>query len=122
MPFKTSLLLAAGAAGLLLTVPASAQPREQITVTAPHLNQRSPIGAPIIDVAMTREVRFDDLNLRTRHGARELRSRVGFAAKTLCQSLDNRYPAPNNDRCMEVAYRDAIVRADDAIAAARATD
>src|SRR5438552_15213241 len=61
---------------------------EQIEVIAPRYHPRSAIGAEIRDVALTREVRFDDLDLRTAWGARELRARVRYTASNLCTKLD----------------------------------
>ena len=125
MTFKTSLLLAAGVAGLLAISPAQAQDtRETVTVIAPAPSgERDSItGAPMVNAAYSQQVDYSDLNLRTAYGARELRARITLAAKTVCQKLDMRYPAPNNDRCMEAAYHDAIVQADDAIADARNYD
>src|SRR5690348_15117927 len=49
-------------------------PPEEVIIEAPryHAPQRSTIGAPIEDVAMSRTIRFDDLDLRTPWGARAL--------------------------------------------------
>jgi len=103
-------------------------PEEVIVRPPPYARQRSAIGAPIIDASLSRPVRFDDLDLRTPWGVRELRSRISFTATTLCQQLNTMYPVtydggsdmwPRNHDC----YRDAFARGMDqargAIRAAR---
>src|ERR1700761_7364812 len=71
-PLRMALL--AGVIGLGFTTAASAQDYgrpvysangpEEITITAPHRHtERSEIGAPIEDVALSRPVRYDDLDL-----------------------------------------------------------
>jgi hypothetical protein len=74
-------ILATSAVALLLATTALAQsydgPTEDVIVRAPqHGPARSEIGAPIQDVSLSREVRFDDLDLRTVWGAQALRSRI----------------------------------------------
>lgn len=130
-------LLAATACGLaLVCAPANAQQYtrygepvsygtpadEQVEVIAPRHHQRSAIGAEIHDVAMSREVRFDDLDLRTAWGARQLRARIRYTASDLCGKLDVRYPvsADNSPPCFATAVRNAMLEADDAISDARA--
>ena len=94
---------------------------EQIEVIAPRHRERSAIGADIRDVAMSREVRFDDLDLRTARGARELRARIRYTASNLCTKLNVRYPvsADNSPPCFATAVRNAMLEADDAISDAR---
>lgn len=121
---KRLTLLALGLA--LAATSASAQsysesngPNEVITVTAPpkHEQQRSSIGAPIVNVALSREVRYDDLDLRTARGAHALRDRVRSTARDLCRELDQRYPAAEDDigSCQRHAVYDAMAQADAAI-------
>src|SRR6185503_17660980 len=97
-----NILLAAAAVGLTLglTVPVSAQDyrevsygsTEEVIVTAPRpAQERSSIGAPIVNAALSGEVRYDDLDLTTGHGARALEHRVSRAARDLCRRLDVRY-------------------------------
>jgi len=118
-------MLATGAVALTLAASASAQdyasPTEQVIVRAPHYGpQRSDIGAPIESVSMSREVRFDDLDLRTVWGARVLRSRLRETALNLCRQLDNQYITLDSNRsCYRDAYEDAMMQADDAIRATR---
>ena len=123
---------AASVLALAIAPPASAQqyddgpaysgPTEEVIVQAPrHHPQRSVIGAPIEDVAISREVRFDDLDLRTSSGAHRLRERVRETARALCQRLDVAYPIATEDSppCYQSALRDAMYQADGAIHAAR---
>lgn len=122
------------ALGLLLAVSAaSAQSygpvtppsgtNEVVTVTAPppHLRQRSEIGAPIVNVSLSREVRFDDLDLRTASGAHALRSRVRQTARALCRQLDEQYLVTEDDgnSCINTALDDAMAQADSAIGSER---
>jgi UrcA family protein len=88
---------------------------EVVTVTAPkpHQRQRSTIGAPIVNVSLSREVRFDDLDLTTPTGARELRARVRHTAKVLCDQLDQQYLTTQDDGqgCVSTATDDALEQA-----------
>jgi UrcA family protein len=132
--FPRSSLLGAAALTLALgAIPATAQdyrdaaygPTEEVIVHAPRdSGERSAIGAPIRDVALSGEVRFDDLDLTTDHGARVLQRRVRDAARDLCRRLDVRYPiaTPDSPPCYRTAYDDAMAQADNAIARARGED
>jgi UrcA family protein len=133
--FRNAAVFAATAISMVLgTAPVSAQdyrtvvyddPTEHVTVTAPRPPQdRSTIGAPIVDVALSREVRIDDLDLRTGYGVRVLERRVSAMAQALCRRLDLRYPIATSDSppCYEAAYDDAMAQADEAIARARDED
>jgi UrcA family protein len=130
-----SAILAATTIGLTLSAtPVAAQDyrdaayensMERVIITAPRPPQdRSAIGAPIVDVAISREIRIDDLDLRTGWGVRVLERRVSDAARDLCQRLDLRYPIATSDSppCYEAAYEDAMAQADAAIARARDED
>ena len=134
------LLLAASAFGLALAVssanaqdynpnyapppgygPASGPP-EEITVYGPRRHeQRGDLGAPIQDVAISQAVRFDDLDLRTEWGARELRHRIEYTARVMCQRLDTMYPIKADDSppCYRTAVDQAMYQADSAISQAR---
>lgn len=96
---------------------------EVVTVTAPrpHETRRSKIGAEIVNVSLSREVRFDDLDLRTASGARALRDRVRRTASALCRQLDDQYLVTDDDSvpCIRAAVDDAMHQADAAIAEAR---
>ena len=138
---RTRLLLAAGALGLALAAPsANAQddypnsapppgygpasgPPESITIYGPRRHEeRGDLGAPIEDVAMSRAVRFDDLDLRSNRGARELKHRIEYTARVMCQRLDAMYPISADDSppCYRTAVDQAMYQADAAISQARA--
>jgi len=89
---------------------------EVVTVTAPklHQRQRSRIGAPIVNVSLSREVRFDDLDLSTDSGMRTLHARVRHTAKVLCDQLDQQYLTTQDDArgCVSEAVEDAMEQAD----------
>jgi UrcA family protein len=104
---------------------AYADSTERVIITAPRPPQdRSAIGAPIVDVAISQEIRIDDLDLRTGYGVRMLERRVSDTARALCQRLNLRYPIATSDSppCYEAAYEDAMAQADEAIARARDED
>lgn len=103
-------------------------PEEVIVTPPPYARQRSAIGAPIIDASLSRQVRFDDLDLRTPWGARELRDRVSFTARTLCNQLNEMYPVsydggtdewPTNHECYRDAFERGMEQAHNAIVNAR---
>jgi len=135
---RRGVLLAAAAAAVMLTAPTvSAQDYydetaydrgpadEEVIVQAPEFYRQqqrdSATGAPIVDVAMSREVRFDDLDLRSGWGGRALRSRISSTARRLCDRMNVRFPAQTSDSpdCFRTAYNDAMAQADEAIARAR---
>jgi UrcA family protein len=99
---------------------------EEVIVAAPrHRIERSAIGAPIRDVALSRPVRFDDLDLTTDEGAYVLRERVRYTAQRLCRDLDSRYPitvAEDGPSCYQQALDDAMDQAETAIEDARGND
>ena len=134
-PSTRYIFLAAAAVGLTLgaAVPTKAQDyrtvsygsTEEVIVTAPRPTQeRGAYGAPIRDVALSGEVRYDDLDLTTGYGQRTLERRVSRAARDLCRRLDVRYPIATSDSppCYQTAFDGAMEQADDAIARARAED
>jgi UrcA family protein len=101
-------------------------PTEQVYVYGPRRpRERSEIGAPIEDVAISRPVRFDDLDLRTAWGADELRERILYTARNLCRQLDSVYPSSfypatsDSPPCYKTAVEDAMAQADEAIGNAR---
>jgi UrcA family protein len=134
-PIRVALL--AGAIGLAFTAVASAQDYDrygnqvayhnpsapdEITVYAPrHLPDRSSIGAPIVNVAMSQAVRYDDLNLTTNWGARRLNERMRQTARVLCQKIELRYVPVDGDRgsCYRQTVADAQDRVDEVIDHAR---
>ena len=132
---RLSLLAATACGFALVCAPANAQQYsrygepvsygtpadEQIEVIAPRHRERSAIGAEIRDVALSQEVRFDDLDLRSAWGARALRARIRYSASNLCMKLDVRYPgsADNSPLCYANAVRNAMFEANEAISDAR---
>ena len=91
--------------------PASAE----VPVVAPQLRSTRgmrPTGAPG-PVRMSTNVRFDDLDLRTPHGADALRARLRSAATDVCEQLAVAYPVYElrKTSCERTAIRNATVRA-----------
>ena len=131
------LALFAGALGALLIAPgayaqdqgryverASATGPEEVYVYAPRFRvERAPLNGHVEKISLSRAVRYDDLNLRTERGARELRVRVHDAALNICEELANVYPVRElpGTSCYRSAVRDAMWRADSAISDARNT-
>jgi len=129
--FSRSLLFGGAALALLVALPAQAQERttytkivdgvtERVEVIMPH-EQRSEIGAPIEYRTVSREVRFDDLDLSTREGAQQLRNRVRETARELCNQPDIRIAVvtANSPPCYSTAVADAMEQVHDAVARAR---
>jgi len=83
--------------------------------------ERSAIGAPIEEVSLSRAVPYDDLDLRTDWGVRELHERIRATAHRLCRRLDFLYPISTSDSppCYRTAVEDAMYQADRAIWRAR---
>jgi UrcA family protein len=127
--------LFAGAFGLALAAsPVSAQeygaygpaayeaPPEQVEVYAPRFHtEHTPLNAPVEKVSLSMAVPYDDLDLRTWQGARELHHRVRDAAWQVCSNLREAYPFERaaNTSCFKTAYENAIVSADQAIGSTR---
>ena len=125
----------AAAACALFALPANAQdtrydddtlylntPDENVEIIQhPYGLGHSNLGAPYKLVSLSKPVRIDDLDLRTRRGVRILRNRIQLTARLLCRDLDERYPVTADDSppCYSNAVHDAMYRADRAIADAR---
>jgi UrcA family protein len=119
------LIRSALLAGLIVFTASSAYAQdteEQIQVTAPHYRaQSTPLNGPLEKISLSSNVRYDDLNLRTRSGARELRLRVRDEAQDVCMQLAENYAvreAPGTS-CYKDALDDAMLRANTAIREAR---
>lgn len=99
---------------------AVADNEEEIEVTAPRIPQTDARGMPQ-RVALSSDVPYGDLDLRTRAGARELRARIRYAAHEVCNELDARYPGPGGETqsCYHNALHNAMNEADDIIGDAR---
>lgn len=124
-PLPAVSLIAIFAGALALSVPASAQDTESITVNAPRFHgQATRLNGPLERVSYSGEVRYDDLNLRTRRGARVLRMRVRDEAQEVCTRIAEVYPvreAPGTS-CYKAALDDGLVHANEAIRDARYAD
>ncbi|HEX3430130.1 MAG TPA: UrcA family protein [Rhizomicrobium sp.] len=116
--------LAAASAGLG-AVAASAQPvyssgpTETVIVTAPRMHiDSTPLNGPPERVSLSIPVRYDDLDLLSHSGARELRARLWRTAHEVCDRLADAYPVYqlSTDRpCVRTAYENAMVQAYGAI-------
>jgi UrcA family protein len=126
-------LCAAAAAGLALAapgLPAHAQdygdgyghdydsydsgPSNDVTVTAePRLGRDPATGAPYERVETSRVVSYGDLDLSSRWGVHELRTRVARAARDACDELENgtAITAPDDPPCVPTAIRRAMYQA-----------
>jgi len=114
----------AGIGLAILAGPATAQPTEEITITAPRVVHeqvgRSPsTGAPIERISLTRQVDYSDLDLTKPADADELEKRVSDTAKEACKQLDSLYPlTPPDPTCIGKATDGGMAQAKAAIDAA----
>lgn len=96
---------------------------ETVIVNPPHEWMRRHADGT---VTLSREVSYADLDLSTRGGARELRQRIRFTARDVCEELNDRAYDPINrmdvGRCARDAYQGAMRQAHGAIADARYDD
>lgn len=103
--------------------PYSAGPNESVTVVAPRFRaQSTPLNGPMERVSYSGTVHYDDLDIATRSGARELKRRVYDEARNVCGRLADAYPVYtlNSSRsCFRDALQNAMLRADSAIWSAR---
>ena len=106
--------------------PPASGPTEQLEVIAPRVYRQPneewrPLNAPPAEMSLSTVVHFEDLDLRSRAGARELRHRIFAAARNVCGQLDDAYPVYplTGTHCFRTAYENGIVRAKSAITAAR---
>ena len=98
---------------------------DSVTVTAPRFHaDDSKVGGPLERVSLSGIVRYDDLNLQTYEGARELRFRVREEAQAVCRKLAEAYPyyRMNGTSCYKDALDNALVKADEAIQQSRDYD
>ncbi len=125
---KRSVLAASALGALLAVAPAYAQddysqgPPESVQVIAPpyHLDHNQ-FGTPVENEKLSIAVRYDDLDLTTRGGAHELRTRIRDAAHSVCEALaaDIQYKAYDQPDCYKEATSAAMRRAGTAIGEAR---
>jgi len=110
---------AASGSALAQSSPYSGGPTESVTVVAPHLRAEStPLNGPLERTSLSMAVRYDDLNLLTRRGARALRWRIWRTANEVCDRLADAYPGyqlATDKPCARTAYDDAMVKAYGAI-------
>ena len=95
---------------------------EAVIVIAPSLDTESRrLNGPLEKISLSGAVRYDDLNLATRQGARELRWRVRAEARDVCERLSEAYPvhpAPGTS-CYKEAADNGLVRAVEAVETVR---
>ena len=97
-------------------------PNEDAYVTAPRFRaEQTPLNAPPGKVSLSTAIRYDDIDLRTRQGAHELRLRVRDAARDMCARLYDAYPfqQATGTSCYKTALQDALLHANEAIGDAR---
>jgi len=97
-------------------------PRFHSEVTAPRFHSDTQkLNGPLEKVSLSSSVRYDDLNLRSRSGARELRARIRDAAGQTCAQLADAYPVREaiGTSCYKTALENGLVRANEVIADAR---
>ena len=122
---KVRLALVSGAFVFAASAAYAQDGSDSVTVTAPHFRADSTrVGGPLERVSLSGTVRYDDLNLQTREGARELRWRVQEQAQAICRNLAEAYQVyqMNGTSCYKDALDNALVKADEAIEAARDYD
>lgn len=123
MLYRSLFASAALACGVMLSAPVMAQDSsEDITIYAPRLHVE-PGGRDALPekVSLSRAVSYDDLDLTTYEGARDLRYRVRDEAREVCRQLADAYPVYQiqGANCLRDATRDALIQADHAISDAR---
>jgi len=101
-----------------------AAPDEDVIVRVPrprYTPREGALGAPVENVSLSQEVRYDDLDLTTQDGVDELRERIRDTARAECRQLDAMYPVAADDSppCFRTAMEDAMQQADEAIDRAR---
>ena len=104
---------------------ALAQPQSEVTVAAAHVertSQAGPMGKSLPAMAINYKVSYADLNLASHSGAVELENRIREYAGKACEQLAKLYPetTEGNPPCVEGAVKNAMVQANQAIAAAEA--
>jgi UrcA family protein len=97
---------------------------DEVLVTAPRTRVRGDLGAPLRDVALSREVSFADLDLTTNDGVAILETRIRATARNLCRQLDVMHPvkADNSPPCYQTAVDGAMMQVAGIVADARGMD
>lgn len=137
--FAPAAVLAATAGLIVFATPAASQPvgayayngpPEEVIVTAPRPALRphrfreegGNLDMPPERVSLSTPVRYNPRDLLTPEGAERLRARVVRAAHRVCARLEDTYPferLSTSEPCEREAVNNALVRADEAINAAR---
>jgi UrcA family protein len=122
--------LAAGfalSAGLVLALPAMAQPAPYddetasvggVTVYGPQRYARQPTtGAWVRMDSVSMRVPLADLDLSTRYGARLAKARIERAARDVCDRAQDAYPNDVEPErgCYATAVRDGLAQAENAV-------
>lgn len=78
-------------------------------------------GAPIVIATMEQRVSFADVSLTTDSGVKVLQTRIRDAARSICDTLEAKYPisAPGGKDCYKTAVDKAMGDAQKAIDAAK---
>lgn len=98
------------------------QGSEDVQVIAPRFTvEGTHLNGPLEKVSLSTRVRYDDLNLRTWRGARELKMRVRDAAQDTCTRIAEAYPVQQafGTSCYKTALENGELRANAAIRDAR---
>ena len=98
------------------------QDNGDVQIVAPHFKvTTNRANGPLEKVSLTTRVRYDDLNLRSWRGARELRMRVRDAAQDTCMRIAEAYPVYQQPgtNCYKTALQNGELRANAAIRDAR---
>jgi UrcA family protein len=102
-----------------------AQDMGSVTVSAKRVISEKRVGTtasgiPIIDVAVSYGVKWQDLDLKSHAGVMELQKRVTDTAAAACKELDRQYPdtAPSATDCAKKAATQAMAKVDELAAAA----
>ena len=92
------------------------EPSAEMQVIAPQLKSTRamrPGGSPA-PIKMATKVRYDDLDLKTPHGAKALRARLHSASQDVCEQLAAAYPVYQMrlTSCEKTAEKNAGLQAD----------
>ena len=124
-PLRIALFASAIGLAFSAATPVYAQDDESITVNAPrfHNSEGTRLNGPLERVSLSSSVRYGDLNLRTRSGARELKLRVRDEAQNVCTRIAEAYPVreATGSSCYKAVLNDGLIHADAAILDARDT-
>jgi UrcA family protein len=107
----------------------AAQDLNEVTVQATRIistknvGRDATTGAPILDVSLSYGIKTADLDLASHYGPIQLEKRVRDTALAACQELGRKYPdsTPSDNECAKAAADKAMVRANEMVAAAKAS-